>query len=122
MSTKATYVNNFTVSIQNLNCILDAKCTAPNIEKTGYNVPPVFDAHKIVDENYLFMPLGVAKELAISLMQIIGDTEKRTNFRIRLSGDKEAYWEEALKAIDACKEQKKLQDQGGPESESGIFQ
>lgn len=119
MSSKATYVNNFTVSIQNLNCILDAKCTAPNIEKTGYNVPPVFDAHKIVDENYLFMPLGVAKELAISLMQIIGDTEKRTNFRIRLSGDKEAYWEEALKAIEVYKEQKKFQAESGQESEGG---
>lgn len=115
MTTKSTYVNNFTVSIQNLNCILDAKCTAPNIEKTGYNVPPVFDAHKIVDENYLFMPIGVAKELAISLMQIIGDTEKRTNFRIRLNGEKETYWEEAVKAIDACKEQQKLQNSGDPD-------
>ena len=61
-NTKATFVNNFTVSVQNLNLILDAKCTAPNIEKSGYGTPPVFDAHKIVDENYLFMPIGVAKE------------------------------------------------------------
>ena len=106
MSTKATYVNNFTVSIQNFNCILDAKCTAPNIEKTEFGTPPVFDAHKIVDENYLFMPLGVAKELALSLMQVIGDVEKRSNLRIRLSGDKEAYWQAALKAIDDCKAEK----------------
>jgi len=98
--TKATYVNNFTVSVQNLNLILDAKCTAPNIEKTGYNTPPVFDAHKIVDENYLFMPIGVAKELAISLPQVIGDVEKRSNFKVRLNGDKQVYWEEALRAIE----------------------
>lgn len=104
--TKATYVNNFTVSVQNLNLILDAKCTAPNIEKTGYNTPPVFDAHKIVDENYLFMPIGVAKELAISLLQVIGDVEKRSNFKVRLNGEKQMYWEEALKAIDECKEGK----------------
>ena len=106
MSTKSTYVNNFTVTIQNLNCILDAKCTAPNIEKTEYGTPPVFDAHKIVDENYLFMPLGVAKELALSLVQVIGDIEKRSNIRIRLNGDKEDYWQAAVKAIDDLKSEK----------------
>ena len=106
MSTKSTYVNNFTVTIQNLNCILDAKCTAPNIEKTEYGTPPVCDAHKIVDENYLFMPLGVAKELALSLMQVIGDIEKRSNIRIRLNGDKEDYWQAAVKAIDELKSEK----------------
>ena len=106
MSTKSTYVNNFTVTIQNLNCILDVKCTAPNIEKTEYGTPPVFDAHKIVDENYLFMPLGVAKELALSLMQVIGDIEKRSNIRIRLNGDKEDYWQAAVKAIDDLKSEK----------------
>ena len=106
MSTKSTYVNNFTVTIQNLNCILDAKCTAPNIEKTEYGTPPVFDAHKIVDENYLFMPLGVAKELALSLMQVIGDIEKRSNIRISLNGDKEDYWQAAVKAIDELKSEK----------------
>ncbi|MBQ4515051.1 MAG: hypothetical protein II969_18820 [Anaerolineaceae bacterium] len=104
--TKSSFVNNFTVSVQNLNVILDAKCTAPNIEKTGYDVPPVFDAHKIVDESYLFMPLGVAKELAISLMQIISDVEKRSTFRVRLNGDKEAYWNEAIRAINEYKESK----------------
>ena len=104
--TKSSFVNNFTVSVQNLNVILDAKCTAPNIEKTGYDVPPVFDAHKIVDESYLFMPLGVAKELAISLMQIISVVEKRSTFRVRLNGDKEAYWNEAIRAINEYKESK----------------
>ena len=99
MSTKSTYVNNFTVTIQNLNCILDAKCTAPNIEKTEYGTPPVFDAHKIVDETYLFMPLGVAKELALSLMQVISDIEKRSNIRMRLNGDKEGLWQAAVQAI-----------------------
>ena len=101
---KSSFVNSFTVSVQNLNVILDAKCTAPNIEKTGYDTPPVFDAHKIVDENYLFMPIGVAKELAVSLMQIIGDVEKRSTFRVRLNGEKQAYWEEALRAINEYKE------------------
>ena len=101
---KSSFVNSFTVSVQNLNVILDAKCTAPNIEKTGYDTPPVFDAHKIVDENYLFMPIGVAKELAVSLMQIIGDVEKRSTFRVRLNGEKQAYWDEALRAINEYKE------------------
>lgn len=104
MSNKAAFVNNFTVSAQNMNVILDAKCTAPNIEKTGYGTPPVFDAHKTIDENYLFMPIGVAKELAISLIQVINDVEKRSNFRVRLNGDKEAYWKEAVKAIEEYKE------------------
>lgn len=103
MSNNATFVNNFTISAQNMNVILDAKCTAPNIEKTGYGTPPVFDAHKIIDENYLFMPIGVAKELAISLMQVISDMEKRSNFRVRLNGEKQAYWEEALRAIEEYK-------------------
>lgn len=104
---KATFVNNFTISVQNFNLILDAKCTAPNIEKSGYNTPPVFDAHKIVDENYLFMPLGVAKELAISLLQVIGDIEKRSSFKVNLAGDKQIYWEEAVRAINEYKESKK---------------
>lgn len=103
MSEKASYVNNFTISAQNMNVILDAKCTAPNIEKTGYGTPPVFDAHKIVDETYLFMPIGVAKELAISMIQVISDIEKRSNFRVRLNGEKQAYWEEALRAIEEYK-------------------
>lgn len=103
MSNKATFVNNFTISAQNMNVILDAKCTAPNIEKSDYGTPPVFDAHKIIDENYLFMPIGVAKELAISLMQVINDIEKRSNFRVRLNGEKQAYWEEALRAIEEYK-------------------
>ncbi len=104
MSTKSSYVNNFTVSIQNLVCILDAKCTAPNIEKTDFNTPPVFDAHKIVDENYLFMPMGVAKELALSLVQMIGDVEKRSGIKVRLNGEKQAYWEAAVQAIEDYKE------------------
>ena len=103
MSNKATFVNNFTISAQNMNVILDAKCTAPNIEKSDYGTPPVFDAHKIIDENYLFMPIGVAKALAISLMQVINDIEKRSNFRVRLNGEKQAYWEEALRAIEEYK-------------------
>ena len=103
MSNKATFVNNFTISAQNMNVILDAKCTAPNIEKSDYGTPPVFGAHKIIDENYLFMPIGVAKELAISLMQVINDIEKRSNFRVRLNGEKQAYWEEALRAIEEYK-------------------
>ena len=107
MSSKSSYVNNFTVSIQNLVCILDAKCTAPNIEKSDYNAPPVFDAHKIVDENYLFMPLGVAKELALSLMQVIGDVEKRSGFKVRLNGEKQAHWEAAVRAIEEYKENSK---------------
>lgn len=106
MSDKSSFVNNFTVTIQNLNCILDAKCTAPNIEKTADGAPPVFDAHKIVDETYLFMPLGVAKELALSLMQVIGDVEKRSNIRIRLNGEKEEYWQAAVKAIEDTKAEK----------------
>ena len=106
-STKSIFVNNFTISVQNLNVVLDAKCTAPNIEKTGYDTPPVFDAHKIVDENYLFMSIGVAKDLAISLLQIIGDIEKRSNIRVRLNGEKQSYWEEAVRAIDEYEESRK---------------
>ena len=107
MSEKSSYVNSFTFSIQNFNCILDAKCTAPNIEKTEYGTPPVFDAHKIVDETYLFMPLGVAKELALSMMQVIADMEKRpNNIRVRLNGEKENYWQAAVKAIDEYKAEK----------------
>ena len=67
-------------------------------------------AHKIVDENYLFMPIGVAKELAISLLQVIGDVEKRSNFKVQLNGDKQVYWEEALRAIDEYKQNKRTEE------------
>ena len=107
MSTKSSYINSFTLSIQNLNCVLDAKCTAPNIEKSDYNTPPVFDAHKIVDETYLFMPLGVAKELAVSLVQVISDVEKRSGFKVRLNGEKNEMWETARKAIEDFREEQK---------------
>ena len=107
MSAKSSYINNFAISIRDLNLVLDAKCTAPNIEKTEYNTPPVFDAHKVVDETYLFMPLGIAKDLTITLLQVISDSEKRSPIKFRLNGEKNEYWEAAVKAIEALREEKK---------------
>ena len=44
------------------------------------------------------------KNLSVDLMQIIGDVEKRSTFRVRLNGEKQAYWDEALRAINEYKE------------------
>ena len=101
MAQKSAYMNNFTVAMQNLTCVLEAKATAPNIEKTGYGTPPVFDERKTVDETYLYMPVEVAKELAVSLLHVVGTAEKRAGVTVHLSKDKEACWEAAVKAVDA---------------------
>lgn len=104
-------MNNFTVSLQNLTCILEAKATAPNIERTQYGgVPPVFDERKVVDETFLFMPIEVAKELAVSLLHVIGSAEKRSRIQVRLSPDKQARWEAAIKAIDEYNAEKERQE------------
>ena len=107
---KTSYMNNFTVSLQNLTCILEAKATAPNIERTQYGVPPVFDERKVVDENYVYMPIEVAKELALSLMQVINNQEKRSHFQVRLNGEKQAMWEAAIKGMDAYSAEKARQE------------
>ncbi len=101
MAQKSAYMNNFTVAMQNLTCVLEARATAPNIEKTGYGTPPVFEERKTVDETYLYMPVEVAKELAVSLLHVVSTAEKRSGLRVRLSKDKEACWEAAVKAVDA---------------------
>ena len=103
-------MNNFTVSLQNLTCVLEAKATAPNIERSQYGVPPVFDERKVVDESYIFMPIEVAKELAISLLHVIGSAEKRSRIQVRLSPDKQARWEAAIGAIDAYSAEKARQE------------
>ncbi len=106
MGQKSAYMNNFTLAMQNLTCVLEAKATAPNIEKTGYGTPPVFDERKTVDETYLYMPVEVAKELAVSLLHVVSTAEKRSGLRVRLNPEKEACWEAAVKAINAYHEEK----------------
>ena len=101
MADKTAFMNNFTVSMQNLTCVLQAKATAPNIEKISYGTPPVFEERKTIDETFLFMPVEVAKELAVSLLHVVSAAEKRSGLRVRLSKDKEACWEAAVKAVDA---------------------
>lgn len=107
MSTKASYVNNFAMSIQNLVCILEAQSTAPNIEKSNFGTLPVFDARKVVDETYLYMPIEVAKELSLSILQMVSEGEKRSGLHVRLSKEKQAMWEAAVKGLNEYQETQK---------------
>ncbi len=96
MNNKSAYMNNFAFSIQNLTCILDAKTVAPNIEKSNFGT--VLDEKKTVDEVYLFMPIEVAKELAISILQMVDAREKRLHLKINLDPEKQALWDCFVKA------------------------
>ena len=78
MTAKSLYMNNFTFSLQNLTCILDAKSVAPDIERSNFGT--VLDEKKTVDEVFLFMPIEAAKELGISILQMVAAQEKRTHF------------------------------------------
>ncbi|HNY18804.1 MAG TPA: hypothetical protein PKJ76_02020 [Flexilinea sp.] len=69
MTVKSLYMNNFTFSFQNLTCILDAKSVAPDIERSNFGT--VLDEKKTVDEVFLFMPIEAAKELGISILQMV---------------------------------------------------
>jgi len=69
MTVKSLYMNNFTFSLQNLTCILDAKSVAPDIERSNFGT--VLDEKKTVDEVFLFMPIEAAKELGISILQMV---------------------------------------------------
>jgi hypothetical protein len=119
MADKTAFMNNFTVSMQNLTCVLQAKATAPNIEKISYGTPPVFEERKTVDETFLFMPVEVAKELAVSLLHVVGTAEKRAGVTIRLSKDKEACWEAAVKAVDAYHAEQQTREKPEPENNEG---
>lgn len=108
MATKTTYMNNFAISMQNLTVILDGKSTAPNIENTNYGAP-VFDQRKVVDENFVYMPIEIAKELALSILHIVGTTEKRSGFKVNLPPEKQQEWEEAVNALDALRIRKEAE-------------
>lgn len=112
MGTNAAYMNNFAISMQNLTCILDAKSTAPNIESSNFGGAPVFDARKVVDETYIYMPVEVAKELSLSILQMVSSNEKRTGLKVRLSKEKQALWDAAVKGMEDFQKEEK------PEPES----
>jgi hypothetical protein len=116
MNNKSAYMNNFAFSIQNLTCILDAKTVAPNIEKSNFGT--VLDEKKTVDEVYLFMPIEVAKELAISILQMVDAREKRLHLKINLDPEKQALWDCYVKAAEEFrKNQIESNDNSGKLSE-----
>lgn len=99
----ALYMNNYALSMQNLTVILDAKATAPNIENTNFGAP-VFDQRKVVEENYVYMPVEVAKELALSILYVIGSTESRAGIKVNLPEEKQKQWDAAVSAIRSVKD------------------
>ncbi len=90
------YMNNFTFSIQNFTCILNAKSIAPDIERSNFG--PVLDEKKTVDESYIFMPIEAAKELALSILQMVDAREKRSRLKINLEPEKQALWDRYIQA------------------------
>ncbi|MHC1773237.1 MAG: hypothetical protein AB9907_16185 [Flexilinea sp.] len=117
MNSKSAYMNNFAFSIQNFTCVLDAKSIAPNIEKSNFGT--VLDEKKTVDEVYLFMPIEVAKELAISILQMVDAREKRIHLKVNLDPEKQALWECYVKAADEFKKSRQ-EVQGNPENSESI--
>ncbi len=116
MSNKSAYMNNFAFSIQNFTCVLDAKTVAPNIEKSNFGT--ILDEKKTVDETYLFMPIEVAKELALSILQMVDAREKRMHLKVTLEPEKQALWECYTKAAEEFKN-KKLNQQPDTDPEPG---
>ena len=100
MSEKALYVNNFSLSTQDLICVLEAKTTAPNIETASNGVSAMFGQNRIVDEDFLFMPYPIAKELALALLQLVNEQEKRSGIKYMLREGKQALWEDLAAKID----------------------
>ena len=98
MSEKSMFVNNFSVSTQNLVCILEAKSLAPNIETLENGKTMLFGNGRIVDEDYLYMPIEVGKELVLALLQVISTQEKNTGITVNLPEGKQELWE-ALKDV-----------------------
>lgn len=113
MATKSQYMNNFSVSMQNLTVVLDAKATAPDIEQMGSNIPPVFNERKTVDEAFLYMPVEVAKELAISLIHVVTAGEKRTGLKVNLPADKQGLWLAAVNGMLQYEQEKKAAEAAG---------
>ncbi|OQA28247.1 MAG: hypothetical protein BWY58_00529 [Chloroflexi bacterium ADurb.Bin344] len=104
MTAKSLYMNNFTFSLQNLTCILDAKSVAPDIERSNFGT--VLDEKKTVDEVFLFMPIEAAKELGISILQMVAAQEKRTHLKIRLEPEKQVLWDCYIKAAEKSREKR----------------
>ena len=99
--------------MQNLVLVLDAKSQAPNIEKSNFGA--VFDDKKIVDENFVFMPIEVAKELSLSLLTMTAACEKRTGVRVKLPQDKQKLWDELIQTVNrvAAEENEKKDEEVG---------
>ena len=116
MSTKSLYMNNFAFSIQNLTCVLDAKSVAPDIERSNFG--PVFDEKKTIDEVFLFMPIEAAKELGISILQMVEAQEKRSRLKIRLEPEKQALWDCYIKASEDFKKQSKEDNESSGKDET----
>ena len=107
MGAKASFMNNFSLSVQHLTVVLDAKATAPDIQNSADGIPPVFDERRIVEENFLFMPIEAAKELALSLMHVVQAGEKRMGIKIGLPKEKQELWDAALEAVNQVLEDRK---------------
>ncbi len=112
---KTAYMNNFTFSMQNLTCVLDARTQTLDIEKSNFGT--VLDDKKIIDENYTFMPVEVAQELAISILHVVSAHEKRTGFRVRLEPEKQAIWDNCVKMLDEYYQKKKENAASNPAEE-----
>ena len=62
MASRSIFMNNFALSMQRLTVTLDAKAVAPDVQPTASGIPPVFDEHRVADEDFVFLPVEVAKE------------------------------------------------------------
>ena len=105
MAARSGFMNSFAVSMQRLIVTLDAKATAPDVQNSTGGIPPVFDEHRVVDETFLYMPVEIAKELALSLLYVVDSTESRLGFRTNLPKDKEEIWNAAVKAMRETQKQ-----------------
>lgn len=111
MGSSSIFMNSFTLSMQRLTVALDAKAVAPDVQPTAEGIPPVFEERRTVDEDILFMPVEVAKELALSLLQVVDTQEKRSGLKIGLPHEKQEQWEAAVAALRSVQDEQRRQQE-----------
>lgn len=95
-------MNNFSVTASgnDLLCVLEAKSSVPNIEQDAGGVPVMFGKSRIIDEDFIFMPMHLAKELAIALVRVVHNSERNAGVYANLEPEKQRLWSELSEVIE----------------------
>ncbi|MBQ6518564.1 MAG: hypothetical protein IJI14_07590 [Anaerolineaceae bacterium] len=100
MSEKSMYVNNFSLTAQDMVCVLEAKSLAPNIERVGNGETAMFGTSRIIDEDFLYLTPQLTKELAFAILRVLSEQENKTGVRFLLQPEKQALWEDLVSVLN----------------------